>query len=102
MFGLIERAWNTQPKWGETYDETLYKEAIALYNAKITRHEMPRLSALDVNYRIPQPGIKIVERKLYINSSVKGAEIRYTTDGSEPTKASIKWENLSNLYKLHY
>ncbi|MDR1089818.1 MAG: family 20 glycosylhydrolase [Prevotella sp.] len=92
MFGLIERAWNTQPKWGQTDDETLYKEAITLYNAKITQHEMPRLSASDVNYRIPQPGIKIMEGKLYVNSSVDGAEIRYTTDGSEPAKTSTKWE----------
>lgn len=72
--------------------QALYEKARAIYNAKIAEIELPRLAADGFNFRVAQPGIKIVEGKLYANSPIPQAEIRYTTDGSEPTATSTLWE----------
>ena len=95
IFGLVERGWNTFPEWSPTPTDdkqALYEKARAIYNAKIAGIEMPRLADEGVNFRLPQPGIRIVEGKLYANSPIPQAEIRYTTDGSEPTAESPRWE----------
>lgn len=96
IFGLVERGWNATPDWSPTPTddkEALYEEARAIYNAKIAAVEMPRLAHEGVNFRIPQPGVQIVDGKLYANSPIPQAEIRYTTDGSEPTAESPRWED---------
>ena len=77
---------------GDVYKRQLYEKARAIYNAKIAEIELPRLAADGFNFRVAQPGIKIVEGKLYANSPIPQAEIRYTTDGSEPTATSTLWE----------
>lgn len=91
MYGLVERGWNSEPSWAQTYDQKAYNDAVRMYYAKISQHEMPRLTKLGINYRLPHPGIKLEDGKLYANTSVDGAEIRYTTDGSEPTRQSALW-----------
>jgi hexosaminidase len=92
IFGLAERAWNTQPEWAQTPDNQAYEDAKRYYNAKISEKELPRLSKLGVNFRVAQPGIILKEGRLYANSSIPGAVIRYTTDGSEPTEQSTIWK----------
>ena len=95
IFGLVERGWNAFPEWSPTTSDDkqpLYEKARAIYNAKLAQIELPRLALDNVNFRIAQPGIKIVEGKLYANSPIPQAEIRYTTDGSEPTANSTLWE----------
>jgi hexosaminidase len=92
MFGLIERAWNIQPAWSlPSSSSQTYEEAKQSYNAQIATKELPRLAKLGVNFRIAQPGIIIKENKLYANSSIPAADIRYTTDGTEPTEKSAVW-----------
>lgn len=95
VFGLVERGWNTVPEWSEITDplkaEEAYRQALSVYNAKITQGEMPRLRREKVNFRIGQPGLRLEDGKLYANSPIKGAEIRYTTDGSEPSQTSALW-----------
>ncbi len=94
IFGLVERGWNAFPEWSPTPaddKQALYEKARTIYNTKITAIEMPRLAREGVNFRLPQPGIRIVEGKLYANSPIAQAEIRYTTDGSEPTAQSALW-----------
>jgi hexosaminidase len=91
LFGLVERAWNIQPDWSNPYDERKYESAKRLYNAKIARHELPRLEKTGVNFRVAQPGIIVKDNVLYANSTIPGATIRYTTDGSEPTESSDVW-----------
>ncbi|MFR9166414.1 MAG: family 20 glycosylhydrolase [Dysgonomonas sp.] len=91
MFGLIERAWNAEPEWAKTPVGKPYEDAVKLYNAKISQSELPRLSRMDVNFRVAQPGAKVINGKLYMNSRIPDAELRYTTDGSEPTTASKLW-----------
>ena len=91
MFGLIERGWNSSPQWAKADDDKEYETAKQFYNAKISERELPRLNKLNVNFRIAQPGIKIIDGQLFVNSYIPNAEIRYTTDGSEPTAQSTLW-----------
>ena len=96
IFGLVERGWNSFPEWTPTPGndkQALYEHARAIYNAKIAQIELPRLALDSINFRIAQPGVKIVDGKLYANSPIPQAEIRYTTDGSDPTANSTLWES---------
>lgn len=92
MFGLVERAWNVEPTWSLSSEDILYKQALISYNARIANRELPRLAQLGINFRLAQPGIKVVEGKLYANSPIPRAKICYTIDGSEPTINSTEWK----------
>lgn len=91
LLGLADRGWNVQPYWIKSQDENDYLVAISLFNQKIGEKELPRLAAIDVNFRVAPPGLKIEDGKLLANSRIKDAEIRYTTDGTEPSKMSELW-----------
>jgi hexosaminidase len=52
---------------------------------------MPWLAAQGLAFRLPPPGIRIDGGMLYANSSIPGAEIRDTLDGSTPTATSTLW-----------
>lgn len=95
MLGLVERGWNASPEWSNTSDwsnTAAYDQALALYNAKIAKGELPRLAYEGANFRLSQPGIIVRDGMLLANSAVPNVEIRYTLDGSEPTSESILWE----------
>ena len=49
-------------------------------------------SRIVVYFRLPHPGLTIRDGLLYANTSIEGAQIRYTTDGTEPTVESELWE----------
>ena len=51
---------------------------------------MPRLDqeGLPLNYRIPTPGLKVVDGAVRCNLQLPGFTLRYTTDGTEPTAKS--------------
>lgn len=93
ILGMLERGWNAEPDWGfATGDEEKYNKAVREFNDKLNYYEYPRLSRFGVNFRIPQPGIKIIDGQLYANSTLpQGVIIRYTTDGSEPNANSPQW-----------
>lgn len=91
MFGLVERAWNAEPAWAATDDEAPYAAALKQYYARISEVEMPFLAGLGAKFRLTPPGIKVADGKLFLMAAEQGAEVRYTTDGSEPTAASPLW-----------
>ena len=91
MFGLIERAWNTQPAWSLENNNLMYEKALLRYNAQIAFLELPRLAAKGIDFRVAPPGIIVKDGFLYANGTIPEAEIRYTTDGSEPTSESTLW-----------
>lgn len=92
VFGLAERAWNAQPSWALSLDSKVYVDAKRKYNAGIVTYELPRLAKRGINFRVSPPGIIVKDRLLFVNTTNPNAVIRYTTDGSEPTENSVKWQ----------
>ncbi len=82
--GLAERAWNA---------DTTYTDAA--FNAVLGFREIPWLQLGDYKFHVRQPGIKMVDGKVVMNTSYPASlapEIRYTLDGSEPTRASLLYQ----------
>lgn len=92
VFGLSERAWNAQPSWALSPDSKVYADAKRKYNAGIVTYELPRLAKRGINFRVSPPGIIVKDGLLFVNATNPNAVIRYTTDGSEPTENSVKWQ----------
>ena len=95
IMGLAERGWNAYPAWEElrgAQEQQAFNKALALYYEKISDMEMPYWARNGINFRLPHPGLLVKDGKLYANVAIRGAEIRYTTDGSEPDTQSALWE----------
>ena len=95
ILGLAERGWNAHPVWENLSDireEQAFNQALALYYEKISKSEMPYWAKNGINFRLPQPGLLVKDGNLYANVAIDGAEVRYTTDGSEPTAQSTLWK----------
>jgi hexosaminidase len=88
MLGMVDRAWNAHPSWP---DADAFLDDYSRFNTIATQREMPWLVSRGFDFRLPPPGIYIENGMLYANTQVREAEIRYTTDGSEPTPASTLW-----------
>ncbi|MFD2999077.1 family 20 glycosylhydrolase [Pontibacter toksunensis] len=94
LLGLVERAWAPDPVWATETDakkgETAYNQAWSEFVNILGKRELPRLNhyAGGFNYRIPTAGAKVENRKVVANVQLPGMEVRYTTNGSEPTKSS--------------
>jgi len=94
MLGLAERAWYGQADWGNIADREERNEATDLaWNAfanSLGKREFPRLDRLNggYNYRLAPPGAKIDDGRLVVNTAYPGLDVRYSTDGSDPTSNS--------------
>ena len=95
ILGLVERGWNTHPAWeklsGEK-EQQAFNRDLALFYSKVSDREMPYWASRSINFRLPHPGLCIKEGMLYANTPIRGGEIRYTTDGTEPTLHSELWQ----------
>ena len=95
ILGLAERGWNAHPAWENLSgirEEQAFDQTLALYYEKISKSEMPYWAKNGINFRLPQPGLLVKDGNLYANVAIDGAEVRYTTDGSEPTAQSTLWK----------
>ncbi len=94
LFGLAERAWAPDPDWAKERDraksDSLYREAWSRFVNVVGQRELPRLDREmpGLSYRIPTPGLKVQDGKVYASVELPGFTLRYTTDGSEPTARS--------------
>ncbi len=91
LLGFAESAWSKERAW-ETIDDKSKREKVMdsqwnVFSNTLAQKELPRLSFLNggYNYRVPLPGAIIENGKLIANIEFPGLELRYTTDGSEPT-----------------
>ena len=94
LLGLAERAWSKDPDWATEKDaaksNTLYAKAWDIFTNVLGKLELPRLNYYNngYGYRIPEPGLMADGGTVKANIQIPGLEIRYTTDGSEPTATS--------------
>lgn len=90
LLGLAERAWAPDPAWArETDPAKAAAEHAAAWSAfanQLGKQVLPRLDAerADVRYRIPPPGLKLVNGAVLVNYQLPGFTLRYSTDGGEP------------------
>lgn len=91
FFALAEKAWAQAPSWETETDDALFKKQytgdLKTFYHTLGSRELKRMDyyAGGFNYRIPRPGVKSVDGKLYVNTELPGFSVRYTVDGSEPT-----------------
>ena len=94
MLGMAERGWNANPEWetmrGENELQAFNADLNSFYKW-ISLAEMPWLSRKGIHFHLMPPGIAVRDGKLFINSRITGATLRYTLDGSEPTATSEQW-----------
>lgn len=94
LLGLAERSWAANPAWATETDATkgqeLYRYAWSEFVNVVAKRELPRLDYYGggFRYRIPDPGITVKDDKVMANTQLPGFEIRYTTDGTMPTRNS--------------
>ncbi len=91
IYGLAQRAWQGTPSWSKIEHIDERQRAIDIdYNRfinTVTQKEFVTLDQPDkiYHYRIPAPGIQYIANEVTMVSPYPGMEIRYTTDGSEPS-----------------
>ena len=84
-----ERDWETIANRDEREKETV--KAWNVFTNILARKELPRLNSIfgGYHYRIPLPGAVVENGLLKANVEFPGLDLRYTTDGSEPTIESL-------------
>jgi hexosaminidase len=98
FLGFVETAWSKARPW-ETGTNAAKRrqqmdEGWNVFANMLAKRELPRLAGLfgGFNYRIPQPGAIIEEGTLKANVEYPGLIIRYTTDGTEPVRNSLRYD----------
>ncbi|TVQ07724.1 MAG: beta-N-acetylhexosaminidase [Bacteroidetes bacterium] len=87
-----ERSWETMPA-GPRYEREVQRQWNIFANTLGSR-ELHRLSQLfgGYHYRVPLPGAIVEDGMLKANIELPGLTIRYTTDGTEPTRTSREYQ----------
>ncbi len=94
MMGLAERGWKAFPEWealSGAEEQAVFEKELAFYYRRINLREMPYWEKMDVNYHLASPGVIIKDGMIHANTHVSGAQIRYTTDGTDPAADSHLW-----------
>ena len=94
MLALAERAWAPEPVWTHGRDaaesESLHRTAWSTFVNQVGKQVLPRLDSErdPFNYRIPPPGLEIVDGQVRVNMPLPGFTLRYTVDDHEPNATS--------------
>jgi hexosaminidase len=94
MLGYVERAWNGDPDWSTQATEDEMKAGRAKewnqFVNLVSKRELPRLETIfgGVQFRLPRPGVSIINEQVLVNAGFPGMLIRYTDSGQEPTENS--------------
>jgi hexosaminidase len=94
LLAVAERAWAPEPGWSREPDDTTFdagfRDAYSIFASVVGRRELPRLDRESPPwaYRIPKPGLKVVDGQARASLEIPGFVIRYTADGTEPTARS--------------
>lgn len=94
LLALAERAWAPEPSWALTTDRAqaarLHAAAWSQFVSQIGLQVLPALDAADqpIGYRIPPPGLAVVDGAVMANEQLPGFVLRYSVDGSAPNVRS--------------
>jgi hexosaminidase len=94
MLGYVERAWNGDPNWSTQATEDEMKAGRAKewnqFVNLVRQRELPRLETIfgGVQFRLPKPGVSVINEQVLVNAGFPGMLIRYTDSGQEPTEDS--------------
>jgi hexosaminidase len=94
LLGFAERAWSRDPDWATepnmAKSDALYQQAWSNFLNVLGKRELPRLSHLGegYGYRVPKPGVALLDGQYVANLQFPGMVIRYTTDGKDPDAKS--------------
>jgi hexosaminidase len=94
LLALAERAWAPEPEWAREPDaarsDALFRDAYSAFARVVGTRELPRLDRETPpwNYRIPKPGLKVVDGQARASLEIPGFVLRYTVDGTEPAAKS--------------
>ncbi len=94
IMGLAERGWLAFPAWealSGAEEQAVFENELAFYYRRISEREMPYWNKMDINYHLTAPGVILKDGMIHANTPVSGAQIRYTTDGTDPTADSRLW-----------
>lgn len=95
LLAFSERAWAQPGAWeqGGLFEEEAYQTALQDFLHLVGAQELQRLPLLrhPLAYRIPTPGLKLVEGKVFANMELPGFDIRYTEDGTTPDHTSKRY-----------
>ncbi|MCD8292597.1 MAG: family 20 glycosylhydrolase, partial [Prevotellaceae bacterium] len=94
VLGLVERAWNVHPAWETEHgakEEAMFNADLSRFYGVINSKELPYWKSLDVNFRLPNPGLMMKDGYLYANTPLPDVVIHYTLDGTEPGQHSAVW-----------
>ena len=103
LIGFAESAWAAEREWETTADKADQEEKIHegwnIFANALGNRELPRLSYINggYNYRVPPPGAIIENGMLNANVEYPGLNIRYTTDGTEPTTKSTLYKEPASV-----
>jgi len=99
LAGFAESAWSKERAWENMQDISAQRKLINqgwnVFANQLANFELPRLAYMNrgYNYRVPPPGAIEKNGKVLANTAFPGLEIRYTTDGQEPTLQSAIWQD---------
>ncbi|EON77865.1 Beta-hexosaminidase [Lunatimonas lonarensis] len=109
IIGYAESAWAKERTWETIETVGVRNASIAsgwnVFANTIARREYPKLAAWNkgYNYRIAPPGAKLENGMLFANVEFPGLDIRYTTNGTDPTVDSPRYDGpiaLANEVRL--
>lgn len=89
LIALAERAWSPDPQWQDAAAVALAWNAFA---NRLGQRVLPQLDAtLRYGYRLPPPGVAIIDGMVHANVELPGLALHYTVDGSAPSAASPRY-----------
>jgi len=96
LIALAERAWAPDPRWQDIGDGAARHAAVASdWNAfanRLGQRVLPQLdAALAYGYRLPPPGVALIDGAVHANVALPGLALHYTIDGSTPSPASPRY-----------
>ncbi len=89
LISLAERAWASDPKWSSIVKAEEREAAMNVewnkFSNTLAKRDLVRIEYLSnskkLNYRLPDPGAKIQNDTLYMNTEYPGFTMKYSLDG---------------------